>query len=447
MGLSGLFKKAGCVAALCMLSVMLEAAPYDDMIDGCKKGDATKVQAAIAAGAGVNALDEGGNPPLTTAIFREDIVDILLKAGANPNLGKLTPLYNAAGNNCAKTVQLLLAAGADPNNAQMPGSYPLEYAITQTDNADVVKLLIDAGARTDIMSSAGGNLAYVWADSPNPADKLKGSATIAGMLEKSYGFIMPDWCKDQGFNHDTGAVLKLLIDKKVDINAPVAKEGSIVKGWTPLLAALRVERPEKARLLAANGADVKTPVVIFMPKLSYHPVCLAAERGDAELVRLMIEKGADVNVVAEPSALLGNSGITKCEGLTPLNIALMFGKADAAKQLLAAGADPKAGVSGYVNVSIRLGSGDAEPVLHEVKNKSAIFYAVELGDTDLINAVGEKIGWELPAKFKISAFKTYTYVNGKKYDVTFKSEAHTPSNWAKKIGRDNLVDMLKKKKM
>jgi ankyrin repeat protein len=443
-----LLKTLSGAVGLLVLAVTLNAAPYDDMMEGCKKGDVEKVRAAVAAGVDVNKLDASGNTALAGAIFWPDIVTVLLGAGANPNAGSLTPLYNAAGNGCTETVKLLLGKGADPNNKG--GASPLSYSILMTNNAVVAKLLIDAGAKTDIKGGAGENLIYVWADSKNYQDKIDGLKGIATLLEgNAYGYKMPDWYKNQdtSLNQNPEDVLKLLLAKNVNINEMAT--GSVIQGWTPLLATFRFDKPDKARMLIANGADVKTPIKITMPKLTYQPICLAAERGKLEIVKLMAEKGADLNVQAENSALIGNSGFIGCKGLTPLNIALMFGNYEAAEYLVDKGADLTVGVSGQVFLPVRIFGAKSDPVLHNIKDKSAIFYAIESGNIALVNKVGEKLGWKAPDKFTVDAVSTVvtSFDASTRYNVTFKKQKYNPSDWADKIGMKEIYNILKAKKM
>lgn len=431
--------------AVCALGAKAYADPYADLIAACVKGDLAGAQAAIASGADVNKLDASGNPPLTTAIFWPEIVSALLDAGADPNRGALTPLYNAASNGSTETVRLLLAKGAKPDG----GGSALEASIKGTNNADVARLLIEAGAKVDYINADGQNLIYVWADSPNFQDKINGAKYIVKVLEDpKYGYRLPDWYRtqDASVNQAPAEVLKLLVAAGLDINKPAAKFPVI--GWTPLLATLRVDRPEKALALVAAGADVRTPIAIKEPKLSYHPICLAAELGRLELVKLMVAKGADINVQAENSALLGNSGFTGCKGLTPLNIAFMFGFYDIARFLIDSGADVTIGISGTVFTPLNLLGGKSEPVRQVINGKSALYYAIETGDVALVTLVAERLGWKVPPKYSVDAPPTTVVTaTGDRYSVTFKKLSLTPSAYAERLGLKDLAAMLKAKKM
>src|SRR4051794_27858438 len=101
--------------ALCICTVNCFAGANEDLITACKSGNLDGVKKAIADGANVNALDEAGNPALTSAFFWADIVKVLLENKADPNLGNSTVLFQAAVYYSTDVMKIVLDAGADPN--------------------------------------------------------------------------------------------------------------------------------------------------------------------------------------------------------------------------------------------------------------------------------------------------------------------------------------------
>jgi ankyrin repeat protein len=92
---------------------------YDTpLVDAVAKGDADSVRRILASGADPNELAPmGGNSPLGSAHSTE-IVNLLLDAGADPNLQDgmdFTPLMVAAMNGDFDVVKLLVERGADPD--------------------------------------------------------------------------------------------------------------------------------------------------------------------------------------------------------------------------------------------------------------------------------------------------------------------------------------------
>jgi hypothetical protein len=88
-----------------------------------------------------------------------DLIRDLVKAGApvNPHPpSHLTPLTRAVTSNQADIVKELIDLGADVNQRDGNGIAPLEYAaMSDYGDADVLNLLLTAGAQTDIKSKEG----------------------------------------------------------------------------------------------------------------------------------------------------------------------------------------------------------------------------------------------------------------------------------------------------
>jgi len=97
---------------------------------------------------------------LSNALNNDDAAALrgLLQKGINPNIVMLdgtTVLHAAAGMGRTECVRLLLAHGADINIVSPRGN-PLHFATRYShDNPDIVRLLLDAGVKTDMKDSDG----------------------------------------------------------------------------------------------------------------------------------------------------------------------------------------------------------------------------------------------------------------------------------------------------
>ncbi len=117
------------------------------------------IPALIVAGASVNAQNNSGKTPLWLATWSHYTsgVAALIKAGANPNLkdkqGR-APLAVAAVTDNVDAVPLLVHGGANVNANDGMGT-ALQLAIINKRSAAVIAALLKAGASVDVRNSAG----------------------------------------------------------------------------------------------------------------------------------------------------------------------------------------------------------------------------------------------------------------------------------------------------
>ena len=97
-------------------------------------------------------------------------------------------------------------------------------------------------------------------------------------------------------------------------------------GFTPLHLAAFFAQPEAVRLLLARGAPVE---VVAQNPMKVTPLHSAAAGRSAEIVRLLLEAGADPNAKQQ-------------EGFTALHAAAMHDDVEMARALIEHGADPDA---------------------------------------------------------------------------------------------------------
>jgi ankyrin repeat protein len=98
-----------------------------------------------------------------------------------------------------------------------------------------------------------------------------------------------------------------------------------------------VNQLECARLLLAHGADVNRGRDESMESPLHHALAGGA---DIDLVRLLVDSGADVNAKTKPGVYSYNFyGSTPTRGETPLHRAAAFASIEIVELLLQAGAD------------------------------------------------------------------------------------------------------------
>ena len=234
------------------------------------------VRLLIEAGADVdrNAPPEGGQFPLLMAAEsgHAEVVGMLIDAGAdvsqvNPE-NKTHALCGAVRNGHSRIVSRILEAGADPNLRSGPNGRPvINYAVNDG-RIDIVRILIKHGADIDAVDSRFGHTALVTAASQGHA-----------------------------------AILAVLLKHGAD---PL--KTNPVQGSDALVAAVLAGQVDCVRLLLEAGADPNRSYVASTGKLPL--LVLAGDRGNAEIVRLLAEHGAEVTAVdGEGMTALQRAGI------------------------------------------------------------------------------------------------------------------------------------------
>ncbi|KAI0146016.1 ankyrin repeat-containing domain protein [Hypoxylon sp. NC0597] len=276
----------------------------------------------------LEALDSSKSTPLMMAVKSERITKILLDKGADPNTrpdDNYPALVHAVRAGQTEAVRLLVQYGAQidpPDELRDDGKWePLENAVVQG-LEEIIRILGEGGADVNRRFGDGRTLIH----------KALNYDGLRALLEFRPKL---DVKADNGYAplHDIDAAtpvenVKLLVRAGSDINLPDNKN------LTPLTFALRYKNEEAARYLLSRKANVH----IISPAYG-GPLHIACNEGLVDLVKELIDAGADVN-----HAVPGVTG-------TPLSsIFVKYGTVESSSEaksqlmniLLDAGADPKA---------------------------------------------------------------------------------------------------------
>jgi serine/threonine-protein phosphatase 6 regulatory ankyrin repeat subunit B len=276
-----------------------------------RTGNVAAAKALLEHGATVDARESfGGQTALMWASARRhpEMIELLVAHGASIDArstprdyqrhvtaegrpksldsGGFTPLLYAARENCIACVDMLLGHGADIDMPDPDGVSPLQLAIMNA-NWDLAKRLIEAGADVDqwdifgeapLFSAIGqrqridGGHASI--DEPN---ETKGIDIVRLLLE-----------------HHANPNMQLFF-KPANVRGGTA---TLTRGSTPLIRAAANDDKEVVKLLLENGADAT--VYMADRQTPIHAVLAgrAPERDALELIKTLHDAGTDVNVVA-----------------------------------------------------------------------------------------------------------------------------------------------------
>jgi ankyrin repeat protein len=261
----------------------------------------------LLTGAAAAQVDGDGTTPLHRAAYQDDLarVDALIRGGANVNAANdlgVTPLWLAAQNGSEAVVKGLLSAGANPNAALLAGETPLMVA-ARAGKTPVVELLLARGANVNARGSRK-QTALMWAVAQKHSDVVQvllAHGADLSLRSERWSQVMA--VPPHGY---------LPYNREI----PAGDE-------TALLFAARVGDLESARLLVKAGANVNDA-----DAWGVSAVTLAAHSGFADVVDLLLEKGADPNAMKA--------------GFAPLHEAIMRRDERIVASLLAHGANANA---------------------------------------------------------------------------------------------------------
>jgi len=287
-----------------------------DLMLAAKAGNFGNLESLLENKSAINSVQADGTSALAWAVYydNKEAVEQLIKAGADVNAANdigVNPLHLACYNQNADIVGLLLKADARPDLAQVTGETPL-MTCSNTGVVAAVKDLIAHGAEVNAKETGEDQTALMWAAAGKHSD-----------------------------------VVQLLIKAGADVDA----RSRIFKEPEPFI----VEVPN------IFGRSYPTTVRFVESTGGFTALQFAAQQGDLESAKHLLEGGADINysTVEEGSALV---------------IAAAAGHEDLALFLLEKGADP--------NITDAFGLGAIHYAVHEgiiIMNGAMPFATDDLG--------------------------------------------------------------------
>jgi len=273
-------------------------APNSSLLEAIRNGDIKAIRRSIEKGVEINTRDERGNTALHLAALNLDVDTVarLLKAGGNPNATNIwgdTPLIYSASS--LEKVQLLLQNGADINGRATSGTTVLSAAGAFRNSYRVVRFLLDHGAKPDPKQPVEIRSAVLGGDVETVKLLLAHGAVAKS---ESEDFMESPLVLAVAFDHEP--IAQVLVKSSGPPEASVGLLNTAVH-WAGF-----GQKGAVARSSVLSGADVHAPFrqrnFLGSPRmdgtLPLHWACYN-EHDDPELVRLLLQKGAEVNAVNE----------------------------------------------------------------------------------------------------------------------------------------------------
>ena len=265
------------------------------------------------------------------------IVDLLLKADADPNLqlkDGVTPLHMACQSGYIDIVRLLIQANANTNLRLLSNGCSALHVASLRGHSDVVRILLDAKANPSLQADNGSTPLYLASQC--------GHANIVGLLLAAKA--NPDiFCKGNVALHVASLIgHSNVVDSLLKANANPDSQG--MDGCTPLILACKNGHFGVVDLLLKANSN---------PNLSMHngltPLFAASHYGHSDIVRILLDTNADPNLQHPASGLTAlmhasfsgclesvelllisgaNSSMLNLKGLSALHLAALKGHED-----------------------------------------------------------------------------------------------------------------------
>src|SRR5437762_11956115 len=288
-------------AVLAGIVLLLSAAPRagagaSPVADAAMRGDAAAVRALLQQHADVNAPQGDGMTALHWAAAGGDaaLAAALVGAGASTaagtRVGHHTPLHIAAKEGRAPIVRLLVDAKADVNALTTTGAAPLHFAAS-SGNREAVAILLAAGAdpnarepewgQTPLMFAAGAGRTDVVRELLAQGADASRAGKVVGIGERN----RLDSAESRARNARIAAIQKQLAAAKAAAAAPGAAPAAARRPRGGDDAGNEPEPLGYAELVGAQGGLAA--------------IHLAAREGFAATVFALLDEGADID---QPSA-------------------------------------------------------------------------------------------------------------------------------------------------
>ena len=325
-------------------------------------GSKDMVELLVTKGADVNAEDSEGGTPLWYAKGKNhtDVVELLNKYGARSEM-PVQALLDAVRDGRIEQVKTLIEKGANMNARDYQGRTPLHLAAAKGDT-DIAELLVKGGADVNAKSDTLGTTALIVAIQNGHRDTAK-------LLVANGADVNAKGVENQTALHCAAKRGDVGIGK-ILMAQGAQTEAKCEHGGTPLAWAAYEGQAEFAALLIEHGADIEAKLLDGRTT----PLCRAVAQGHLDAAKVLLAKGANVNTRPSGRTLVHVAMhmdhqdmvrllLTKGLQVPPIHEAAYFGDLDTVKTLVAEGTEVNTkDEAGYMPLHCALCGGHKEIV-------------------------------------------------------------------------------------
>lgn len=298
----------------------------------------------------------------------EELISLGAEINGKDEFNGYTPLINAIIGNNIEIIRLLMNSGASVTSVDENGKTPLIYAIINN-NIEAMKILLN-NINVNI------NKAYDPGERPiDYAFEQDNIEAIYLLLEKN---VKLDLAADSILLRHASSIghfgtVKILLE-----NYKTSKETTDTEDRTPLCLASKYGNLEIVKYLLEKGADIEAK-----DKNGMSPLILASKNGNLEIVKYLFEKGVNVEAIDK-------------EERTCLMIASIKGHLNIVEFLLEKGADIeaknkkgetaliKASLAGHLDIAEFLLNCYSNEKIRKLKMYSIMISALEYDNKELV---------------------------------------------------------------
>jgi ankyrin repeat protein len=332
------------VAVFGALTAWLNAAGPAPVADAAMKRDTEAVRALLKNGDDVNAAQGDGMTALHWAARNGDLelTQMLLYAGANvkatTRLGGYTPLLMAADQGHATVIAALVSGGADVKAANALGTTPLMLAAA-SGNPQAVTILVENGAEIEAKEKTFGQTPLMFAASHNRVEAvaalIKAGADVKATSKvNNVGSLSG---REQEFLAQASGSGNQAGGNGQSRNGPAV--APTAQGAQGAPAAQGAGGGRGGRFGGGGTAGIDRPYFyneLIDTQGGHTALILASRSGYFDAAKVLVAAGADVNQISAG------------DKTSPLLIAAINGHFDLAKWLLEQGANPNVAASNGV---------------------------------------------------------------------------------------------------